>query len=331
MRTFTVNVLVTIVSLVITLSVVEGTLRMLDKYPPPDPEPSRPDLYVQDDAVGYHLRPLLDTSYYYPAGNPVAIPLVANSNGYRGRREFSSVDARRRILILGDSFVFGEGVFEEERFTEVLESLAPCWRIDNMGMTGWGIDLMLRALEQTGLKTRPDIVVLAVYTDDFRRVHPYYSGAGYRLPKFELQDGRLASVPYPELRDWQRLRVYQLIYQNLTTNKYFRDRFDINSALLERFYRLSKKYEFKPAIVFFPGRADNKFDKMRRAFLADWASDHSIPYLDLTKPIHDAGVKNVYIKRNWHWNAAGHRIVAINLQSMIRSFAGKDCHDDNGP
>lgn len=55
-----------------------------------------------------------------------------------------------------------------------------------MGMTGWGIDLMVRALEKTGVKIRPDVVVLGIYTDDFRRVHSYNSGKGYRLPKFDL-------------------------------------------------------------------------------------------------------------------------------------------------
>ena len=310
----------------LTLFIVEAVLLVLDMYPPPDPHPKRPDLYVQDDSVGYHLHPQLNTTYHYPPGNPVAIPVIANSDGYRGQRDFDTVDTRRRILVLGDSFIFGSGVFAGERITEVLESLIPCWRVDNMGMTGWGIDLMVRALEQTGIQTEPDIVVLAVYTDDFRRVHPYYSGTGFRQPRFELQQGRLVSVPYPEIQGWRKLRIYQAVYQKLSTNRHFRDRFDINTALLERFYRLSREHEFDPVVVFIPGKGDNRFDRQRRTFLADWAKGYNIPYLDLTRPIHDAGVENTYITGNWHWNPTGHRIAAENLQALIMSTFGNGCH-----
>ena len=71
------------------------------------------------------------------------------------------------------------------------------WRVDNMGMTGWGLDLMIRAIEHHGRKADPDVVVLAVYTDDFRRLVPYYAGVGYAYPKFEFSESELTSVPFP--------------------------------------------------------------------------------------------------------------------------------------
>jgi len=37
--------------------------------------------------------------------------------------------------------VLGDGVAAEHRLTEVIEQLEPGWRVDNLGMSGYGVDL----------------------------------------------------------------------------------------------------------------------------------------------------------------------------------------------
>ncbi|GAH15786.1 unnamed protein product, partial [marine sediment metagenome] len=162
-----------------------------DLYPPPDPQPRRPHLFTGDANFGYRLKSSMETSYHYPPRNPVAIPLVSNSLGFRDDRELYEKDPRTRILMVGDSFIFGSGVFEEQRISEVLESLEPAWRVDSVGMPGWGIDSMVRALENILPNVKLDTVILAVYCDDFRRVHPYYAGMGYAAKKYDLVAGQL--------------------------------------------------------------------------------------------------------------------------------------------
>jgi hypothetical protein len=223
-------------------------------------------------------------------------------------------------MVVGDSFVFGQGVQQEDRLTEQLERLEPHWRVDNMGMTGWGLDLMVRAIEQYGRKAKPDALVLTVYTDDFRRLLPYYAGAGYGYSKFELRDSELVTIPFPYPRFWERLRVVQLLYQ--VSWRLDRNRFDLNKALLDRYLKDCSAIGAKPVVAFFPGTGDKKEDKERRGFLRDWAMKNSVPYVDLTNPILDAGVKNVYITDNWHWNPAGHRIAAEQLRNVLRQLPG---------
>jgi hypothetical protein len=122
--------------------------------PPNNPlTTAQPELYQSDPNVGYRLRSNLNTSYHYPAASKELIPVVSNSDGFRNSREFDERDGRPRILVTGDSFVFGQGVRAEDRLTEQLESMEPRRRVDNMGMTGWGIDLMIRAIaDQRGAK-----------------------------------------------------------------------------------------------------------------------------------------------------------------------------------
>jgi len=314
------HLLLTLTSLCVALALFELLCRWNGWFAPPDPKSGRPDLYVYDKDVGYHLRPLLDTTYHYPPNNPVPIPLVSNSLGYRDNRELYEPDPRTRVLVIGDSFIFGHGVRAEERITEVLEQLEPAWRVDNMGMPGWGVDMMIRALEAHGIRSRPDVVIMAIYTDDFRRVHPYFSGVGYRIPRFELHEGKLVSVPYPVVQGWQRSRIYQAIYQSVTYNKHVRDRFDLHTALLDRFLQDAGAEGFRPVILFLPGKTDTPVDKQRRAFLEQWSQAHSVPYLDLTAAIYATGVKETYLRNNWHWNATGHRIAAQQLRMFLDEY-----------
>lgn len=312
-----VNASIVIASILLAVSLAEIGLRVKGLYRPPDNPigAAQPEIYRSDSKVGYTLWPSRQTSYHYPQNNPEAIPLVSNSDGFRNSREFDERDERIRILVVGDSFIFGQGVRAEDRTTEILEAMEPGWRVDNIGMTGWGIDLMVRALDAYAAKANPDLVVMAICTDDFRRLLPYYAGIGYGYDKFELGEGQLVSVPFPYPRAWERLRVVQFIYQ--TTWNRNRNRYDLNEALLNRYLEIAQSVGFMPTVVFFPGQGNNAEDRERRAFLEGWTSQHKVPYLDITDAIHSAGIERVYITDNWHWNRLGHEIAAEQLHGFL--------------
>ena len=187
-------------SLVGAAFLAEAGLRVFGAFEPPPavPQPMRAELHRADPELGYTLRPSTQTDYNYPVGSSTVIRLSSNSDGFRNDREFDEPDSRPRIWFLGDSMVLGEGVQADKRLTAVIERRQPAWRVDNLGMTGWGLDLMVRAYERISRRVTPDVVVLAFYTDDFRRLRPLYSGMGYPFPKFELVDGALVTVPFPD-------------------------------------------------------------------------------------------------------------------------------------
>ena len=319
-----INLALIVCGILIALVLVEATLRIFKLYEPPPSRVStrRPDLYQFDEKIGYRLWRSTATSDRYPATAPNVVPLVSNSDGFRSAREFDEVDSRQRILMIGDSFVFGVGVRAEERLTEVLESQMPGWRVDNLGMTGWGIDLMLRGLEHVGLKAQPDIIVLAVYTDDFRRLLPYYAGSGFEIPKYEVVDGALVSRPYPAATGWRRLHLIHVFYSIYWRLIKERNRFDLNEVLLDRFIEVAKINNSELVVLFIPGKGLTGEDRRRRAFLEIWAQRSEIPFLDLTDAIHSAGIDKTYIKGNWHWNATGHSIAASELKYFLVDVTG---------
>jgi hypothetical protein len=310
------NVMLLLAALGLSLLICEGMLRVIGQFqaPPYPPICTRPDLYQPFEPYGYRLWPSRTTTYFYPAHNPRSLTVVSNRDGFRSSRELDAPDERRRVMVVGDSFVFGEGVEESERFTNILETLQPTWRIDSLGMPGYGPDLMLRALEAVGLKSAPAVVVFSMYTDDFRRVHPQYAGVGFEIPRFKVEAGQLVTIPYPKPRLWDQLSLVvamRHIYWAYTNTE-----FDLNAAILDRFRQLAELHAFVPAIIFLPGRADKAIDKARRAWLGQYAKRYTIPFWDLSEPIHRAG-QQAFIPRNWHLNPHGHRIVAVELKRFI--------------
>ena len=314
------NTLLVLISVIFAVVGAEATFRALGLYTPPSrvPEPNRPDIFRGDETLGYRLWKSSAMCYRYPVDNPEIHPVNSNSDGFRSTREYGESDSRSHVVVVGDSFVFGMGVREEDRLTEVLESLEPTWRVHNMGMPGWGIDLMIRAIELLASKTQPDIVALAVYTDDFRRLLPYYAGTGYAIPKFELKDGKLLSVPYTHAIGWRRLRIAHAVYETYCGWGLRRNRFDLNEALLNRFLEMAEQHEFEPVVLFLPGKGWTKDDQARVNFLQDWATRKEVPFLDLTERIFDAGIDETYIEGNWHWNPRGHEIAAEELHRFLK-------------
>ena len=245
----------------------------------------RPDLYQADSQVGYKLWPHLETWSRYPKDGPLIL-IESNADGFRNDRELDEQDGRDRFLMVGDSFVFGEGVVEHDRVTEVLEQLEPDWRVDNLGMPGWGLDLMMRAVQEYGPKADPDVVILAIYTHDFHRLIPRYAGIGVPYTKFELVNNRLQSVPYPHPSWLERFRISQILYRLYWARacelgvgwlKRDRNRFELHRALLDRFLTSASEVGATVVVTFFPARNDGCEDRIRRAFLASWSSEHNVP------------------------------------------------------
>jgi hypothetical protein len=311
--------------LLVSISLAFGAGEMALRYWDPEwriffpPICFRPDLF-QQVPWGYRLWPSRVFEHRYPPKGPNVIKVVSNSDGFRSAREFGDTDPRQRVVVLGDSLVFGEGVDQSERFTEVMEQASPHWRIDNLGMIGYGPDLMLRAFEAVGMWAKPDVVVVCLYTDDFRRVALYYAGVGFPIPRFVLRNGELTTVDYPEPHIWERTRFFQGILYLYW--RYTPATFDLNQAILDRFADRARRGPFELAVVFLPGMQAFPDDRRRRTWLEDYSVRRGLPYLDLSDALHEGGGSALYLPNDSHWNAEGHRVVARHVGEFIGRISG---------
>jgi hypothetical protein len=176
---------------------------------------------------------------------------------------------------------------------------------------------MLRALEKFGPKINPNIVILAVYTDDFRRVMPRYAGMGFTIPKYELKNGGLVSIAYQSDASWQKLHLAQAAYEIYWNKIANRNRYDLNKELLNRIYQVTQNLRAKLILLYLPGKRDTAEDRERRQFLKNWSDAQHVSYLDLHKPLNNAGIDKTYLKGDWHWNENGHRIAADEIANYL--------------
>jgi len=302
----------------------ELVLRSIGKFQPPEypPQSRQPELYEADARYGYALRPNQTASYEYPPGEPRTIIVHSDAYGFRNTHDMGAEDPRVRVLVVGDSYTFGEGVQEGERFTDYLQEMEPEWRVDNIGMPGYGPDLMFLALKAILPLARPDIVVISLFFDDFRRVRPEFSGLGYASPRFELRAGQLVEVEYPKPKLWERSHLYNAIRTALSGRK------DIFAPLTEAEWSLNEVIQDStiafirsqrgiPVYTYLSGPWTHAIQQRRRQWVEDVAEDLEVPYLDLTAPIQLADSAGVYLPGNTHYGPGGHRIVADSLHAFL--------------
>ncbi len=144
--------------------------------------------------------------------------LNTNSSGFRGQVDYHNVkdQKRTRIVILGDSYTFGDEVSDNETYSHYLQELLPETEIVNLGVHGYGHDQMLILFKENQEELNPDIVILGfVYIDIYRNGLKFND---YSKPKFELDSGNLllknSPVPNPEIvlkSEWMRLKFIDLL------------------------------------------------------------------------------------------------------------------------
>ncbi len=275
---------------------------------------------MADPDFGFKLRPEMNFDLEYPAG--ITKTIRSNPQGFRGNRDLLSSDPRPKVLLLGDSFTFGLGVGESERFSFVLQSMKLEWRVDDLGMNGFGPDLMIMALETYLPDIAPNLVCMVIYTDDMRRVKPFFAGLGFPLPRFSITGERLKKVSYPRYYPWDALHVVQLLRH--VAWKVGKKEDKLNRAIIERFSRLARKYSFMPAIVFLPGYwMENENDHRRRDLLHGIAELHQIPFLDLG-PILTSDRRRFFYPGDIHLNPLGHEVVAMALKQFLVPLVPND-------
>jgi hypothetical protein len=167
---------------------------------------------VFDPTKGWISRPLLRDHPAF-AGKTVS----TNSLGLRGTREYGAEPpvGRTRVLLLGDSFTFGDELSDGETFAERLRQLRPDLEVMNFGVHGYGHDQMLILLREGGLRLRPAVVLLFFVSED--AVRNTLSFRDFAKPRFVLADGAIelsaAPLPTPEevlAGEWRRPRVADL-------------------------------------------------------------------------------------------------------------------------
>ncbi|HLA78505.1 MAG TPA: SGNH/GDSL hydrolase family protein [Vicinamibacteria bacterium] len=290
---------------------------------------------------GWALRPGLRDSAG-PGGKPVS----SNSRGLRGRREYAIPKpvGVKRLLFLGDSFTFGEGVGDAETFCHRLQGLLPAVEVLNLGVHGYGHDQMLVTLREEGPRYQPDVVALGYVTDDaLRNLMRFRDSA---KPRFELRDGRLllTGVPVPTPSQILAAEPYRSKFLDLLTmlkqqadwrsGRRPQEMLDLTRAILDEFFATARGLGAQPVVIDLPvwRELENQHTAPapREQFLADHCRRREIPYLSLRPRFVHHRQQGGRLETQEHWGPGEHALAAegiadfLNQRGFLRSEASRD-------
>ncbi len=185
-----------------------------------------------------------------------------NSLGFRGREyNLHKPDGIFRIVVIGDSLTFGDGVEERYHFLTLLEKYYKNVEVLNLGVSGFGIDQELLFLKKKGFKFEPDLILAYVaHYADHRHMNTIRWGK--QKPMYLLKQGNLVltNSPVPDPNNRVRDLLGETYYYKLRKIHKFLWRrvglyFFITKDLPHRLHKAFDKFSQK--------RLENKVRKIR--------------------------------------------------------------------
>lgn len=285
---------------------------------------------IYDPSKGWRSKPNLRDVKFFNGKT-----LSTNSHGFRGKQDFPYARDKRklRILILGDSFTFGDGVNDDETYSYYLQQMLPGTEVINMGVHGYGHDQMLILFKEVGVRYKPDIVILGFLAMDMHRNLLQFRD--YAKPRFILEEGNLklinTPVPPPEkiLRwDWLRPRIFEMISLirhkiRIVSGQYEQDVMSITSAILDEMIYFIKKNRAVPVIVYLPygeeisGTTD--FIKSESYMLSLCQMNDQAKCFSTRSAFAEKIAEGKSFKTNGHWGPAEHLTGAQAIRNYLRN------------
>lgn len=263
--------------------------------------------FLYDALLGWRNVPGLKTTTF-------GQPLTINSAGLRGpERGFAKPPGVERILVLGDSYVWGYGVGDGDLFTRTLEQTVAASGVGvevlNAGVSGWGTDQEYLWLREEGLRYSPDLVVLGFFFNDPSETITSVT-YGVAKPVFVDTELTLANVPVPP--PWEK-------HVPIVSAA---DPFDLVFAIIARMDRLCADRGARLVLTKFGNLLApdaRRLLDIEREIETRLAKLPDVPYLDLDEAFAAQGLTAAQVVSvpDGHWNARGHRETAAALYRFL--------------
>ncbi|MAF50517.1 MAG: hypothetical protein CMH64_00325 [Nanoarchaeota archaeon] len=247
-----------------------------------------------------------------------------NKDGFRDNKDYSVKKPRDvlRIISLGASFTFGEGVDLEDTYSKQLEVSLNNYCEDkievlNMGVSGYNMVYELETLKEKGLKYGPDLIMVNLFSRP---------NVQYRY--FPLKDSlKRHSYLFAYLR--KKYQIVNLKYLTAKSEQVEGGEIFVNTIgreqnekTLQEFIDIGKGKDVSILFLYFPILEDEEdfvdpdveFYKNMLEYLESVNEDN----LDLTDAFVGKNFEDLWVsKNNHHPNRKGHEIAAEELHNHI--------------
>lgn len=285
----------------------------------------------KEPELGWVCRDMADIQFGNRFYTNRVVSYRINPQGFRSRYNFAAADKRspkQRVVLLGDSFLFGVYLDEAQTITARLEeSLGDTHQFYNLAMPGWGVDQMYLAYLKYQEALSPDVVVLLYIDEDVERLYQAFRKRdGMSKPSFAVRDGKLALRTPKEEIPWTERVLNRSVL--LTP--------------LHKVYARGKIIEIAELIIKDMGRraagAQQRVFVMRCPLLQEAIARRSAPSYDLTRTLREAGItyvdlrervatlspadrQKLYLQDDMHFSPQGCRFVADVIAELLAQSA----------
>jgi lysophospholipase L1-like esterase len=327
-------------SLLLTFAILEAGFRVFDiRGPEPRKETWKKTLLPQSQRIPglvVQFRPhsrfkiiyASNPDGYFDSDNSVSYRI--NNYGFRGPDiSMHKPEGTRRVLLLGDSFVMGDGVKEEDTLSSQLERELrkdiPRVEVLNFGVSGWNTRSEIVYLGTMGLKFKPDLVIVVYILNDavFSTGPPPDLKVEYQrtLGNDLLRRSRAANYFYTRLERYLFSRKY--VRALLESPRQHEKAWDKSFEILENGKQITHAAGAEYMVCLFPFlyQLNDRYPlKPLHTLVRNHCSTASIPFLDLLDAFRGMNHARLWVHpTDQHPNAQADRIAAQALAEFIRA------------
>ena len=277
-----------------------------------------------------------------------------NALGFRDSEITTKHSHEYRILAIGDSHVYGQGVPDKELMTTILEqelgkkSSSCRFNVINMGVRAYSTNNEKAMLEKVGLGLDPDLIIIFFYINDFIPVNVenrYKNYAHLDWYTFDFSDKPIDRIVakwrliqnlrssaflmwvYDTYRGWTNKSNYinNILHgeiDNRTHNNI------VNTiASLEEIRLLSEDHGARLALAVIPvaTQITNTFPSQKyQSQLKQYAMNVGLVFVDLLPGLrshHERYQESLVIPFDGHYNGKEHRAMAMSIFDYLDSLA----------
>jgi len=280
------------------------------------------------------------------------VKVAVNSQGIRDyEHNMEKQEGKHRMLALGDSFTFGNGVSSENAYLFIMEKELNI-EIIKAGVPGYGQDNQLAYFRTKGIQYSPDSVVIfysPTDNDNNNDVNDRKVAYGVLIQKKSHDTmPKWKQFVYSKLYQVKTLRLAKKAMSGLTTlfdpnlnvetseKELFRVDQNKNSKEWNETYRLFREFKSlipdstKMSIVYIPYKQqvypnayfdffpENSDIDMPNRVLAEIAKDIGAEYIDVTSEMRDLEKQGLYFKYDGHFTPEGNSVFAELVEKELK-------------
>jgi len=343
-RGILINLSLMIISTLFALFLSEIALRLIG-LEPLYVSPERDRFWKYDSLLGWAHQPGQEGIFETPQFRTA---VRINEKGLRDRgHSYEPENDVERVLVLGDSFAWGYGVEESERFSQLLEKSLGV-EVINASVSGYSTDQELLWYRNEGIKYETNLVILVIAGNDVGDNDQQLVSTIYYKPKFVIEDGELVLTGYPVPKtSTQGKFIYSLSQRSalafFLVQRYFdllslygqtkvnsdqansprsdinaeREPFKLTIALVDEIRNIAESRKSKFMIVTTDRWWNYRSEETYEDFITTLQGEGFLVLDVESMPGFDP--EEMLIPDDGHWNPSGHEFVSVKIKALIET------------